>query len=201
MRVESSSSVRLEGELPTPDTSGMQPRVAQRIDEARQAVLRKPFSADAWGGFGLICDAHLLADHAATCYRRAMALAPDDFRWVYLLAILRNGQDAGVNEVLALFQAAVRLKPDFAPTRFRIGVILAEEGPYNDAYQAYLEAIELDPSLAIARRRLGQLMLTLGDTRVAISQLEHVLQLAPKDGPTYAALAQAYMRSGDRRRA
>lgn len=72
--------------VPDPDTTEMEPLVAQRLGEARQAVLEQPDSAEAWGRFAKTLDVHRLHSEAIPCYRRAAALAPDEFRWAYFLA-------------------------------------------------------------------------------------------------------------------
>ena len=61
----------------------MQPRVTLRLNQARSRVLDEPTSAEAWGGFGAVCDAHELRDHAVSCYRRAQTLALPEWGAVY----------------------------------------------------------------------------------------------------------------------
>ena len=111
----------LNAGVPDPDTSAMQPRGAARLRSARQEVLKQPGSAEAWGSFGAVCDAHQLYDEAALCYRRARALAPGDFPWPYLLANIREFQGAAADDVAALLREAAQLEPDFPPVFFRIG--------------------------------------------------------------------------------
>ena len=48
----------------------------------------------------------MLTDLAETCYRRALALEPEEFRWVYLLAIVREIQGAEIEELRELFDRA-----------------------------------------------------------------------------------------------
>ena len=66
--------------IPDPETSAMQPRVIEKISGARRAVTGKPDSAEAWGTFGMVCDAHELLDCADVCYERAADLDTSDFR-------------------------------------------------------------------------------------------------------------------------
>ncbi len=182
--------------IPSPNTSGMQPRVAQRIIEARELVVKQTQSADAWGRLGEICHTHALFDEAATCYRRAGTLEPDTFQWAYLLAIARRDASATAKEVIALFEEAIKRRSDYAPGHYRLGVVHSEQGDVSAAQTAFTEALKLDSDLLIARRALGQLLLDSGALRESARHLEMVLRRVPNDGPTKGGLIQAYMRLG-----
>ena len=183
--------------VPDPDTTRMQHQVADLLWEARQAVLREPDSPEAWGRLGEVCDAHELYAYAAPCYQRASALAPNNFRWPYLLASVRQAQGAGGDEVAALLRRASRLEPDLPLLFVELGDALARHGQAPEACDAYREAIELDPKLAAAQRGLGQALIALGDPRAALDALEEALQVGPQDAAVYAAMAQACTQLGD----
>ncbi len=197
----SQSPAPLDWRVPDPDTSRMQARVAQRLKEARQAVRRQLDSPEAWGRFGAVCDVHELYAPAAYCYRHAYALAPNDFRWPYLLAFVRELQGADVEETTRLFQKAAQLEPEFPPVYFRIADAQMREGKLDEARDNYLRALELDPKLAIAHRGLGQALIALGDPQTALHHLERAIQYGQEDGAVFAAMAQAYTRLGDDDRA
>lgn len=72
----------------------MEPQVAAKVSEAREAVLAGPESSEAWGRFGMTLHAHRLEGDAAVCYRRAAELSPGEFRWHYLLAHALRDTDA-----------------------------------------------------------------------------------------------------------
>lgn len=193
----SQSPAPLDWRVPDPDTTPMQPRVAQRLKEARQAVRRQLDSPEAWGLFGAVCDVHDLYAHAVHCYRHAYALAPNDFRWPYLLAYVRELQGADVAETTRLFQKAAELEPEFPPVFFRIADALMREGKLDEARDHYRKAIQLDPKLAVAHRGLGQALIALGDPQTALHHLESAVQYGQQDSAVYAAMAQAYTRLGD----
>ena len=119
--------------VPDPDLGGMEPQVAALLREARQAVLSAPDSADAWGGLASAYDAHSLFDLAEIGYRRAVELAPRDFRWTYLRAIVREINGAEKEEVVALFGRAAELRPDYAPIYVRLGDALSRRGVNREA--------------------------------------------------------------------
>lgn len=187
--------------VPDPDTSEMEPRVAQRVREARQAVLEQPGSVEAWGRLGKVFDIHRLYEEAVPCYRRAGEPAPNDFRWAYFQARVLELQFSDLDEVIDQFRAASRLRPSYAPLYVRLGDALMRNGQYEEARDAYARALERDDSLLRAHRGLSQALLALGDTAGAVSQLQRVAQGFPHDGATFAELARAYSRGGDRDRA
>ncbi|MEE8524680.1 MAG: tetratricopeptide repeat protein, partial [Thermoanaerobaculia bacterium] len=142
--------------LPDPDTSSMTVPVARAIREARAAALAQPDSADAVGRLGQVYHAHGLYDAAAACYEIARKRAPDDFRWVYLLAGVEELRSAEGERVDELFRAAIRLLPRYPPVYVRHGDALLRLGRWAEARDAYAAAIERDPELALAQRGLGQ---------------------------------------------
>ena len=187
--------------VPDPDLSAMEPQVGRLLQQAREAVLSGRDSADAWGELGSLYDAHMLTDLAEICYRRALSLDPDDFRWVYLLAIVREIRGAEIVELRELFDGAAAIRPSYAPIHVRIGDSLWRRGHYEEARDELRRAIELTPDSAMAHRRLGQVLLALGDTRGAAEQLTRAVKLEPRDLAAYSGLAQALMRLGQTERA
>lgn len=188
-------------DVPDPDTSEMEPQVAQLIRASRQAVVQNPGSADAWWRLAAACDVHKLYAPAVKAYRRASVLAPDDFRIIYNLATAFEEQATDSDEAVELFQKASRLRPDYPIVHMRLGDTLSKRGRLAQSRDAYLRAVELDPNLARAHRSLGQVLLSLNDVDNALTHLERAAALGPNDGPTMAALAQAYARLGDTQKA
>ena len=199
--IDSDRPSRSRWSIPAPVSADMQPLVARRLSEARRKVVDTPSSADAWGRFGAVCDAHRLYGPAATCYRRALALAPDDFRWPYLLATVLESDGAPWEEVAGHLRTAAELQSDYAPAFVRLGELLLRNGRLTEAPEAFERAIALDPELAVAHRGLGQVRLSGNDAPAAIQHLERARELRPDDRAVWVALAQAYMQAGETRRA
>ena len=188
-------------ELPDPDLTGVEPRVVELLQEARRAVQQAPESAEAWGDLGALYDAHLLTDLAVQCYRNAVRLAPEEFEWIYLLAIARELQGAEADEVVELFDRALSLRPDYAPALVRLGDALWRRGLYDEARAEFDRAITLAPGIATAHRRLGQVALTQGDVQEAAKHLARAITLEPRDLAAYSGLSRALMRLGQTERA
>ena len=109
--------------------------MARLFREARGAVLQDALSAEAWGVYGEVCDAHFLLDEAGACYRRAMELSPDEFRWRYLYAYHRQRESADDSEVIAEYPKAATLDSHYPALMFRLGFLLSRAQPYHTPAQ------------------------------------------------------------------
>ena len=194
-------AVPSESDIPFPDTTRMQAPVAQLFREAREAVVRQPGSAQAWGRLGGVFDAHKLYEYAEPCYRKALALQPGEVLVMYQLALVLDFQGHGADEALALLRRVAERQPDYPPVFYRIGEVLDRNGRRAEAQDAYEMALRLDPNLAIAHQNLGQALLALGHMRASVQHLERAIELGGENNRCYASLAQGYSRLGDKRRA
>ncbi len=190
-----------EAPSPDPDTQGMEPRVAKRFVEAREAVVAEPREASAWGRLGRVADAHQLDEEAIACYRQAHALDPEDARWPYFLARLLSFKGVELEPARELFQTVLELRPSYAPAHYRLGDTELRLGNLEAAADHFRQALELDKSFARAHLALGQALLRQGDAEAALRSLERAHELVPEDATALFALAQAYRRTGDPERA
>lgn len=190
-----------DSHIPFPDTTQMQVPVAQLFREARAAVVRQPGSAQGWGRLGGVFDAHRMYEYAEPCYRKALALQPDQVLVMYQLALVLDSQGHGAGEALALLRRVAELEPDYPPVFYRIGEVLDRNGRRAEARDAYEKALRLDPNLAVAHQNLGQALLALGHTLASVQHLERAIELGGENSRCYAALAQGYSRLGDEQRA
>jgi tetratricopeptide (TPR) repeat protein len=176
----------------------MEPRVVEAIRSSREAVLRDRASADTWGRFGIVLDAHELYTPAIEAYRQARRLDPRDFRWAYFLARLLEITGAPPEEVVAAFDAARELNPGYVPLLVRRGDAFQRLARHEEARRSYEEAVARDPRFARAHRGLGQILTALGKDSLAVQHLETAVELRPEDGASWASLAAARARAGDR---
>ncbi len=193
--------VSTDDAIPAPDPPPVEARVLEVISEATEVVASDTDSAMAWGRLGMVFDAHNYMPEALRCYRRALQLAPDDFRWNYHLAITLDRQAGDIDEVVRLFEKAAEAEPRYPPLHYLVGAALQRHGRYPEARRAFERALELDPELAVARRQLGRILLALGETELALTELERAVALNPSDGAIHSTLAQAYARLGQTERA
>ena len=183
--------------IPDPVLDGMEHRVAALLRESRDAVVAEPYSADAWGALGAAYQAHRLLPEADRCYLRAIELAPDDFRWIYLRAVAREVAGADADALQGLFGDAARQRPDYTPVHVRLGDAMSSRGRLRAARESFEAALRHEPDLALAHRGLGQVLLALGDVEGGLQALERAVEIDPRDGSAWAALARAKNRAGD----
>jgi tetratricopeptide (TPR) repeat protein len=85
-----------------------------------------------------------------------------------------------MNEAIAQYEEALRLKPDFFEAHNNLGSDLEKiPGRLNEAISHYQEALRLKPDFVDAHYNLGNALNSLGRTPEAIAQFEEALRLRP----------------------
>jgi tetratricopeptide (TPR) repeat protein len=187
---------------PEPVLDRFEPGVREVLEEglerfAAEAGANDPVSvAEAWGRLGMLYQAHHLQDLAADCYREAVALAPDSFRWHYLFGFALQEQGAFAEAEFA-YEAAVALEPDNANARLRRAQVRAELGRDAEAAADLRRVLALDPTSAAAHAELGRLALRERHYDDAIDELTRALELDPRADRLHYPLAIAYRGRGD----
>ncbi|UCF67079.1 MAG: tetratricopeptide repeat protein, partial [Acidobacteriota bacterium] len=113
-------------------------------------------------------------------------------------ALAREGR---VEQALAHFRVAARLKPDFARAQRNLGAALAELGENSAAREALERAVRLAPADAEAQQRLGRVLRSLGDLPRAERHLQRAVKLDDTSGPYRYHLAIVLADRGARRQA
>ncbi len=183
-------------QLPTPDLSAVEPRVRAAIEAELRAAGRQPESAAAWGRLGMVLQAHQFDEDAELVYTEASRLAPADFRWVYLRAVLADAHDPAA--AVRLYRRAVEIDPAYAPARVRLAAALEKVGLAAEADTHYREAVRLEPDNAVAHLGLGRLALARSEVDQALRHLERAYELSPETQAIVATLSRARHRAGDR---
>jgi len=182
---------------PEPALAGLSQPLRAALETARADVLAAPDSADAWGHLGSLFDAHSLYAEALVCYERATELAPGDYRWLYLAAVVADFQGHDLADIETRFAAALAKQSEYPPLWYRFGDALLRQGDATRAVACYERAVELDGDFALAQRGLGQALLALERTDEALRHLERSRAIDPSDSVVHAALARAYHLAGD----
>ncbi len=73
---------------------------------------------------------------------------------------LLGSDSSDANTKIALFNEALRLKPDLAQVQYDLGVVLYYQGRLNDAEASLRKALSINPNMIYAHLGLGQLDLT-----------------------------------------
>lgn len=114
--------------------------------------------------------------------------------------IFDRGQDAhakgDLRRALELYDAALKLRPEFAEAEFQKGVALASLKRLPEAEAALRRAAELKKDWPLPQSALGLLLLRAGREREAETYLRRAAELDPKDTQALAALASLRQRAG-----
>ena len=178
---EKGSEPVAQGELPAlPEIvpENFVPEIRERIRTARQAVEASPNSAEANGSLGQLLHAHSQFQLAEALYRRAVALAPDEFSWTYYLGIVLVRQ-AEHEDAAKVLREAVRKDPGYMPARLRLADSLLALEKHDEAGELYRGVISQSPQSAEGHYGLGRVLVAQGKTKEGVEQLVQACGLAP----------------------
>ena len=165
------------------------------IKDAQEAVRNAPDDADVWGYLGHVYLSHGWELPAIPCYRRATELAPDVFRWNYLLGRL-NKQHHPETAVEHLTRA-LALDPKYVPAHLYLASALRILGRLDEAHHHLERANELQPTNPFSELWLGEIALSKQQIEKARTHLERALLLNPGQSEAHALMAQIAVASGD----
>ncbi len=174
--------------------------LAAALERAEPAELARKF-----GRLGQLYHAYGMAEPAAAAYANAEALAPEQWPWPYLAAVLSaEGGDAAAS--VAACERALALRPGDIPTLIRAArehLLLAEPALAIPRFRQAIEAAsekpveEAEQFGAAARYGLGRALAAQGDNAAAIEQFEAVLAAQPEAGAARYSLALSYRALGE----
>ncbi|MFN0119036.1 MAG: tetratricopeptide repeat protein [Blastocatellia bacterium] len=182
--------------LRLPDRGNLEPDVRAHLAafENELAALTGAASdtqiARAYGLLGQVYQAYSLPGAAEICYANARALAPRDFRWVYLAAWVCQ-QDSRAAEAIALYQQARALRPDYLALPVHLGNLYLRQNRIDEARASFTQALALNDRCTAARYGLGQAALSARDYTAAARDLAQALAEAPDATRIHYALAMA----------
>ena len=120
---------------------------------------------------------------AAEELRRAIPPAEGPAEAYHVLGKMLGVAGAAAPQIVAAFQNAIRLRPDYAQAHNSLGLVFLQTGDDEKAIAAFREAIRLRPDFADAHQNLGA-VLTASDPAEAVRELERaaVARTAPAQG-------------------
>jgi tetratricopeptide (TPR) repeat protein len=122
---------------------------------------------------------------------------PGDLGLLILLGNLyRKDQEAGANERLRWFQAALAAAPTNPAAFNNLGVALRDKGLVNEAIACLNKAIELDPQFAGAYANLGAALADKRKVDEAIACFNKAIELDPQLAVAHNGLGAALARKG-----
>jgi tetratricopeptide (TPR) repeat protein len=184
-----------------PDLTKLEDGVREQL-AAEQASLTATLKNDdtalsaSFGKLGQVYHAYALTAPARECYFNARELAPNDFRWVYLLAKL-DQQEGRFDDAIARFRQAGKLRADYVAAPVNLGNIFLELNRLADATAAFNVALELDKNNPAALYGLGQASMANRNYAEAVKYFEQTLVQVPGANRVHYSLAMAYRGLGN----
>lgn len=188
--------------LPVADLSRVDPaaragllEAQKEFDTARQSLLGAPL-ADAYARLGSLYARHRVFPMARAALENAIALAPEDGRYAYLLGVFL-AQDGQLAPARTQLERALALDKEYLPIRYRLAELLVAQDDLAGARRTLEEVARLRPDLATAPALLGELALREKRYADAVVQLRKALAADPDATALHAPLADALAATGD----
>ena len=184
---------RIPDWVPQPSDIGNveEQRLLAAVEVAQNRLVEAPKDASAWGQLGNIYFVHGWEVEAAACYRSAVEITPDEFRWLYYLGLITyKANPQAASETLA---KAIKLDAEYAPAHIYRAAALRSLGHFTEAKVHLETANELDSQNPYASLWLGELALAAQQFEEAQSHLQRALKLNPEQSEAHAAMAQVMM--------
>ena len=181
-------------EIPQPADLGLvkDPHVLEVVESAQKAVRNTPNAAEAWGKLGHVYLIHGWNILTEPCYRRASALAPDEFRWHYFLGRVTSYRNP--EEAVDIFTGALKLDATYAPAHLYLASALRSLRRFDEAESHLERAKHLQPDNPFSDLWLGEIALAQQQIEDAKEHLHCALNLNPEQSEAHALLAQVYFK-------
>ncbi|HOX29486.1 MAG TPA: tetratricopeptide repeat protein, partial [bacterium] len=145
----------------------------------RKLMAYRTNDADVFVNLGRIFERSGKADHARTCYGKALELNPASPE-----ALCRNGFILGkyqgkYSEAAEMFRRAIEIFPDYAEAHKGVAVCLHHKGDYDLAVSHLEKAISLEPNNPVLHNHLGIMLLKTGNEKRADVEFGKALALNP----------------------
>jgi len=183
-------------DLPPLAVENFAPAVREQVRKAYDEARARPRDAEVNGRLGMVLQAYEQYEPAAALYERARSLAPDEFRWVYYLGIVRAAL-GGPAEAITALKEAVRLKPDYLPAQLKLAESLSAVGESGESQRHYEAVLKIAPGSAFAHFGLGRIKASRRDLAAAVEHFRRACELSPRFGAAHYALALAYRDLGE----
>jgi superkiller protein 3 len=192
-------------EIPHPQLANLPEPVERQLTDERQDLDRHladpsvPAAelARRIGEMGELYQAYDLQEAALASYRAALALTPEDPRWIYLTGVveqLRGHPEAAAER----YRRVLALRPDDPAASARLAEVQIQLDQPEAAAEIYRRLLESPETAAIAHYGLGRLASAREDFQAAVDHFERALELQPEAESVHYLLGLAYGRLGDR---
>jgi tetratricopeptide (TPR) repeat protein len=187
-----------------PDLTTLEASVREQVTTLQTslaATVKDPKTTDtalseAYAALAQIYHAYSLNSAARECYLNAGALAPKDFRWIYLLAKL-DQQEGRFDDAIRRFELARTLRADYVAVPVNLGNMFLELNRLHEAAENFKTALAIDKDNPATHYGLGQLAMARRNYAEAVKHFEQTLAQVPAATRVHYSLAMAYRGLGD----
>jgi tetratricopeptide (TPR) repeat protein len=182
-------------DLPSLALENFSPGIRNQIQEASADARTHPDDSAATGRLGMVLQTYGLLDEAALCYRRAIRLAPSDFRWAYYLGRVEASQ-GHCDEAKGTLRSALRGKPDYVPAQLQLANCMLASANWKEAVELYSVIAKEHPENAEAFYGLGRVRAADHNYAGAAEAYGRACAQFPEFGAAHYALALTYRALG-----
>ena len=177
-------------DLPSLKLENFSPAIRTQIQQAYADTRAHPDDAEASGRLGMVLQTYNLFKEADASYRRAMRLAPSDFRWPYYLGRVAASQ-GHCHEAVDTLRSALRWNPGYVPARLQLANCLLASADWDAAGELYAAIVKEHPDNADAHYGLARVRAARRDNAGAAEAYSKACALFPEFGAAHYALALA----------
>lgn len=173
------------------------PDFRQAVEYFRTAVEQEPKFALAWAG---LADAYNFlgdAPRAKVAAQRALEIDEGLAEAHAAMANVSLFHDFDWAAAERHFKRAIDLNPSYATAHHWYAFLLAANGEFDEALREIERARSLEPLSLIINTDVGQILFYARRYDEAIRKFREVLRLDPDFAQAHAALAEAYLRTGN----
>jgi tetratricopeptide (TPR) repeat protein len=134
--------------------------------------------------------------NSASLWNRALAYTSDNFIAHSNLGVALATK-GDVNEAIAQYQLALKIKPNYADAHSNLGSALLQKGNVDGAMDQLQTALQLNPNNAEAENNLGNALLQKGNVDEGIVHLQKALQRSPDNMEAHNNLGYALVQKGN----
>jgi tetratricopeptide (TPR) repeat protein len=141
--------------------------------------------------FGLMTVRQVTAwKNSISLHEHSIAAGEDNAAVRYLLAVALQAAGRPQSDVVAQFQRALELQPDYVNARTQLAVIALSNQRMEEARTIIEETVRLEPGNPGLHANLGAYWVRAGKPDNAIRHFEHALQLEPRSVAAHHELGQ-----------
>src|SRR5262249_25620076 len=143
-------------ELPKIIFDNFGPGIRAQVKKADEDARKYPNDAVAVGRLAMVLQTYEEYELAAAVYERARRLQPNEFQWVYLLAICQTALGKQ-EEAVKTLREALQKKPEYLPAKLRLADLLLAANDLSESRRLYEEIITKHPDTVQAHYGLGRM--------------------------------------------